>query len=373
MLSDITPQQHFQHVDFSVSAIGNFGIPGIKVGGLLSKGTGIPGNAEFNPYYTRFASNPGTSTPLNDILFSQGTFFSLLIGSNDVLEYANSGGVKPLTDAAAFASQYEAVVRALCSSNAQVKGVLINLPDLTEAPFFHVVTDQIAKTAIPLDAASATQLNGAYQLQGHNVGFTAGNSNRLLIETGTGQIRQFRPGKDRITYAFALDGQTSLLGTLPIMVCGQQVGVGKGMGIADFANTVNTPFGPVPKAYPIPNRYVLDEDELAQAKAAIVQFNASIAKISTMEEFADKLAFADLYTAFHELRTKGFKNSQGLVVITASMNPGGGFSADGLHPNPKGHAWLANVVINAINGRFGSNMATYDIAKFRGNEFPVNQ
>jgi hypothetical protein len=264
-------------------------------------------------------------------------------------------------------TQYKAIIGALVDSGA--KGMVANLGNMIETPFFQVVTQQIAAVSFPLSAEEAAQLNIAYQLQGHpNVAFAEGSANRLLIETHDGQIRQFRPGKDRICLTLALDGQTGLIGTQPIMACGQQVGQGQGMGIANFAQLVDTPFGQVPAAYPIPNRYVLDEDELALAESTLQAYNAAIAGV--VAEYEASLGLVDIYATFEAVRTKGVLGQGGRVLMTATLTPGGAFSADGIHPNPKGQAWLANVFAQAINARFGSNLQGYDLTQFRGNDFP---
>lgn len=362
MVSDVTAATYFAPTGVDVSTMGNFGIPGIQLGQFLTPATGTPnGNPAFNPYYLRFASAPGQSSPVTDVLAASPSFFTFWLGANDVLGYASSGGLIPLTDPAAFASMYQTAVSTLVSSGA--KGMVANIPDLLEMPYFKVVTDQVAPVTFPLDAATAATLNGAYALQGFsNVNFVAGN-NRLLIETGTGDIRQFRPGKDRVTFAMAIDGATSKLGTNPVVVCGQQVGQGDGMGVIASTGA----------AYPIPNRYVLDEDEIAAAKTALAQYNASISATANDATIAGSVGMVDMYTAFNNALQSGVRDSKNiaLTLLTVSISPGGGVSTDGLHPNPRGHAWIANLFIEEINTKFGTNMKSYELRDFRGNEFPV--
>src|SRR5205085_2114086 len=72
----------------------NMGVPGVKSFDLLRHDLGVPGFT-MNPFYWRFASDVtpgGTSTVVSDALKSNPTFFTLWIGSNDVLGYATSGG-----------------------------------------------------------------------------------------------------------------------------------------------------------------------------------------------------------------------------------------------------------------------------------------
>src|SRR6056297_311284 len=48
----------------SITELNNFGVSGIRVGQLLTPDTGTPGTSDYNVYYERFASSPGSSTIL---------------------------------------------------------------------------------------------------------------------------------------------------------------------------------------------------------------------------------------------------------------------------------------------------------------------
>jgi lysophospholipase L1-like esterase len=47
------------------------------------------------------------------------------------------------------------------------------------------------------------------------------------------------------------------------------------------------------------------------------------------------------------------------------FSPNGLFSTDGVHPNPKGHAYLTNQIIQTINKEFGSTIPEVDLVPFR--------
>src|SRR5690606_3053025 len=61
--------------------LNNFSVPNLTLGLALIPQTGgpnVPQNPAYNPYYARFASNPGASTPIGDAaqaLGTSGTFF----------------------------------------------------------------------------------------------------------------------------------------------------------------------------------------------------------------------------------------------------------------------------------------------------------
>ncbi len=62
----------------------------------------------------------------------------------------------PLTPVAAFAGSLQGTLAALTANGA--KGAVANIPDVTEAPFFHT----IPYNALALDQANADALNAAY-------------------------------------------------------------------------------------------------------------------------------------------------------------------------------------------------------------------
>jgi hypothetical protein len=48
------------------------------------------------------------------------------------------------------------------------------------------------------------------------------------------------------------------------------------------------------------------------------------------------------------------------------------FSEDGVHPNSRGYAFMANTFISAINAKFTSTIPAVDISKYLGTGLPVN-
>jgi len=71
----------------------NFGIPYLKSTEFNVPGIGDPSNGpgNFNPFFTRMASNPVSTTVKADILASNPTFFTLFTGMDEVLVYAQGG------------------------------------------------------------------------------------------------------------------------------------------------------------------------------------------------------------------------------------------------------------------------------------------
>jgi len=138
----------------------NMGVPGAKVAHLLYDGYGNPANlgVSANPYFVRMASSSSASV-IADAAGQSPTFFSLWIGSNDVLKYAMAGAdsnLEAVTPAGMFDTYYNMVVDAMTGNGA--KGVLVNIVDVTTVPFFTTVPFN----PVPLDEATANVLNGAF-------------------------------------------------------------------------------------------------------------------------------------------------------------------------------------------------------------------
>ena len=151
----------------------NMGVPGAKSFHLVAPGYGNPQGlgVSANPYFVRMASNPNT-TVLTDALAQSPTFFTAsLIGGNDVLIYATTGGagvdqtgnfdpttygLADITDPNVFAQVYSNIITALTANGA--KGVITNIPDVTGLPFFTTVGHDV----VPLDGATTGAVNQAY-------------------------------------------------------------------------------------------------------------------------------------------------------------------------------------------------------------------
>jgi lysophospholipase L1-like esterase len=343
--------------------LNNFGVPGILLAQVLTPFTGgpnIPQNPAFNPLYARFASNPGTSTILGDALAAQPTFFTLGIGNNDVLGFATRGGTFPLTNATEFAQHYNFLLGQLVSSSKQPKGVVMTIPDVTSIPFLKAVTSNIRPFA--LDAATAANLNGLYQVYGlGNPGFQAGNVNYFTVVTADGTVRQFRPGKDLIV----MSAPTNDFGFGGWDPC-DLTNVNKqraGMGIAKGLGTAT------PEPFPIPNQFVLDEGEVAAAQARTIEFNNIIKQaVATVNTGGKKVAIFDVYEFFKKVDSQGV--FYGGVKITAALPFGNFISMDGVHPTQRGYAVAANEIIKVINKEFNAKLPLVDPLQYEGNPLP---
>lgn len=378
-----------------IAALNNFGVPGIVVGQLLTPATGGPqqGNPAFNPFYARFASSPGTSTILGDAIAAQPTFFTLWIGNNDVLGYALSGASNEaiFTSTTDFETQFNTTVDNLLT-NTSADGVVANIPPILALPVFRAVTYD----AITLDQATADQINQGFAgfnaaldaivaNLGHDpddadrrrVSYSAGNNPILAIDE---ELEDLGPKFDQLEQANAITAQQRAAlvpyeqarpldqGELVLLSAGSVLGTE-----ADGdPSTEDTPIGVViPLGYDLAtgslsgDRFYLTLAEQGAIQQRSIAFNTTIA--TTVAANSDRLALYDTNDpsgAFFDVF--GLDGSAlGIEVegvnLLPDFSPNGVFSTDGVHPNPRGNALLANEIIDVIEANFNSDIPRVDV------------
>lgn len=356
------------------SALNNFGVPGIQVGQLLTPGTGTPGDPAFNGFYARMASSPGTSTILGDVAAAQPTFFTLWIGNNDVLGYAVSGGSAEsiFTSQADFDVRFNGAVNTLLATTT-AKGVVATIPPVLTIPYFRAVPFN----ALPLDAASADQLNAAYaayngglQLAVQGMLITEEEATRRTISFSAGQ-NAFVMEDENLTDLSALTlpnyRQTEATDLIPLATStALATGVGTQTAAAD--------------------QYVLTPEEQGVILQRTLEFNTIIATAVLTENATAvansvpaRLALFDVNSglpgnpnttigAFADLL--GLDGELGIraegQLLDPDFLPNGIYSADGVHPNIRGNAILANEFIKVTEAAFGATIPKISILPLPG-------
>lgn len=310
----------------NVSAQGPFNLIGVPGARAVDCNFPLYSSSLGNPFLGRFCQTPGTSTMITEAMRSKPTFFSFWLGSNDVLLYALGGAVAPsnalsparLSDTAALRQNVQIAIDSLTSRNA--KGVMANVPDITSIPYF---------TTIPYNGAvltqeQATQLNTVFS--GSPITWSKGANGFLIVDSSSPGFFRHATAHDMILLSTPQDSLTCA-----------------GWG------TIK----------PLGDAYVLDSTEVAEIQTTIKNYNAILKGIATQKN----LAFVDMYTYL-----KTF--TSGIVYNGISMNAkyvsGGAFSLDGVHPNQRGYALIANEFIDAINGKYGSTIPHVDPTRYQG-------
>lgn len=385
----------------SKTALNNFAVPAIFLGQSLIPETGAWAGAgvdpRFSPFYGRLAYPGGTSTIIGDAAAAEGTFFLFWLGLDDFFLHAAFGGdpaEAPLTPATggmtAFDFQYGAAITTLLSSNANLKGVVGNFPNIFAMPHF----TSVSYDPIPLDASTVTAVNvgfGGYnaaldglianaglfgideelkaEIASRKVIYEASCNNKMLLIDET--LTDLGPYFDGLKGAGAIDSaqraqltpfqqvrQSRSTDIIPL-----STGSVLGTLVADDPTLVNG------VTVPLDDQYVLIPTEIQEIEAARTAFNQIIAEVVSANP--TRLALADVDAGYSALVT-GMAASSNNVTITPNINPPTGiYSEDGVHPNSRGYAFTANIFIDAINAKFGANIPKVNLASYSATGLPI--
>jgi len=296
----------------------NLGVSGIK---LAHTSGGGDSDAELNHFfvnvnvYARFL-DWGTVTNkisyLDHIKASNATFFTNWLGNNDVLGWSTGGGD----------DGYEE----------QFDRYFYKLTDPTE---FRNKYDSVltAFTAMGAKGICATIPNVTTIPYFNTVTLESVGSDVWITEG------PYSNNPDNVRKATEDD--------LLLLTASDELG--KGIGLTE--------------ANPLPHTFVLDVGEKVLAQSRSVAYNAHIKSLAAQYGFA----FVDMYTYLNELKT-------GLdfdgVNYTTEYITGGAFSLDGVHPNNRGYAIIANKFITTINEHYNSTLSPVVVANYNGAILP---
>ena len=328
----------------SVAAQGpfnNIGVVGARSIDLL-----FPGYGALNPYYGRFAKNPATDRILDEAAKIPFTFFTLLIGSNDVLGYALAGGEPDPTDPTAvitpiaqFSGAMDLIISALTANGAS--GAIGNVPDIASIPFFTTVK----YNALQLDQGNADLLNQAYapynaaidqfQLPVPKIEFTAGYNAWIIADTSA-------------PYNL-LGGLRQILSDELILLSVPQ----DSLKCAGWGTQT-----------PIPAQFVLDATEISEITTATQAYNQKIEDLSNLYP----LALVDMNAYLAEIGESGMMIDG--VSLSSVFIQGNVFSTDGIHLSPMGSALVSQFFVDAINSAFGAAVPQANLTDFPAVIFP---
>lgn len=374
--SPTRPQDYF--APYSGPQIHNYALPNVSLVQQFNPGLGDPLDRNFNQYYNRI-KNDQFPTVISDALNVDFTFFTMWFGLTEITSYALDGGEGFLTSSADFRVRLRAVLGDVLRSKSAA-GMIATVPDILDFPFFTSTTQSSGvMDPFQLTAQKAQELNEAYWLQGYpRVEYFKAGLNHYLIETKTGALRQFDPANEYVTVDFAF--VQDQLGTGERIACDNQTTEGIGLGIIHENELVEVEPGlSVPKAFPIPGNLVLDASEVRDMTQRIDQFNTEIrdALLTVIADPNDpsvaaitRVGLVDMHRAFKDFRRDGaIFDDNGFAIMYFDDGIAGVFSTDGLHPTPKGQAWIANHFIEAMNNRFNTNFEAVDLLQVRGNDY----
>ena len=294
--------------------VNNLGISGITLTATVSENfLESYANYEFcslNPYgrYLNFGSSSSPIQYIDILRSSKATFFTCWLGNNDVLAYATNGGVLQ------YYMGYPLNAITTPAEFAQKYDSILTV--------FHNLGAKGVCATIP-DVTSIPYFNTVPSYITVN-----GNTQYLYITTKTG-VRQATE-QDHIL----LPAYTSVVA---------------GAGL--------TP------ATALPDNMVLDESESDSAQNAVIQYNDSIKSIAASFGFA----VVDMYQYLSTLQKSIYIDG---ISFNRQFIQGGTFGLDGIHPNARGYALVANRFIQTINSYYGANIPPADVTQYKGVIFP---
>ena len=376
----------------TTASLNNFGVPGARMIDATNALYGLG-----NPFFANFASAPGTASMLDDAVAANPTFFSVWLGSNDVLGYATSGGVDEadITDAGSFTTSLTEVLTRLSAGGAE--GVILNVPPVTLIPYFQIVTTLSGGVNIlpagSIDVATAGLLNsryGAYNagLDGlvsagmvtaaeaaiRKITFVGDEANSPVI-TDESLTDLTRFGLASMRQAQVINGVSDLFPLTALAVVGTEAVEGD----------PTTVYG---VGVPLPDANTLTVDEQVNIIRGYATFNGIISGV--VANFP-KMTLVDVGPIFADVFGLSAAQATGLALSPAAVSAAdevlgigvGGFdlvplsleecclfnsiwSADGIHPNARGAALVANEIIKAINSKNDAEVLEVDVLSFTG-------
>lgn len=403
----------------------NMGVPSAKSFHLLAPGYGNLGNVSLglaNPFFVRMTGSTPDASVLELAMAQSPTFFSLWIGSNDVLGYATSGGdgtnsLTPIDGppGVGFNQTYGAIIATLTSGGA--KGVVANIPDVTTIPHFTTVPHNPLDPTNPDFGPQIPTLNGIFgQLNqvyaflqsqgltaaaGRDIVFSDSAASAVVIKDETltdlsaqiAGVLNASPTFPLFVQSFGLPAQAApLVANLLGATYGQtrqatadDLFVLPSSTVIGTVNTANVvalmglglpqqlagQFSAEGITLPLADKWVLLPSEQDEIKTATDAFNATIASATA----AAQLALVDANQLMQQLVQGGV--SDGKYTLTSSLVTGGAFSLDGIHPTARGYALLANEFMKQIDATYGSNFEEsgnlVDIGNYPTNYSPTLQ
>jgi lysophospholipase L1-like esterase len=128
------------------------------------------------------------------------------------------------------------------------------------------------------------------------------------------------------------------------------------------------PFNVNGVSFPLQDGDVLIPSEKTAIANATAAYNTSIVAIAATKN----LAVADMNAIMNQLSTLSGLQVETNSIYTANYFSGSGtegqvlFSLDGVHPNARGYAVIANEIIKVINAKYKSNLPLHNPTYFPG-------
>ena len=406
-------------LDNPTGPFNNLGVPGARSFHLRANGYGSLANLALglaNPYAVRLTGSTPNASIMELALAQSPTFVSLWIGANDVLSYATSGGSNgALTPQAIFDAEMDDIAGDLETIDAQ--GVMANIPYVTDIPFFTTVpynpldpSNPDLANQIPLLNTIYGAINNVYDYLGATTGqdfserkisFSLEETNAVVIKDESlvdlsAQITAVLAANPDFPAFIAQFGLDATAAPLVAGLLGNTYGQARqateedlvvllAAGVIATVDTDNVAtlmsqglsqdlagqFSAMGVTLPLSDNWVLTKTEVDEVKDATDLINTKISTMATQLGYAHFDANDMFQQIFNgDVTYNGFSPNASLVF-------GGMISLDGVHPNSRGYAVIANEFMKAIDETYGSNFEAsgnlVDIGDYPTNYSPLLQ
>jgi hypothetical protein len=295
--------------------LNNVAVPGAWSGDPTSTST-----THSNTLTTLFL---GGKTQLERALMANPTFVSIWIGNNDLLGPAISSGgtaasLATITSTAAFSTNYDAIVDPLVAARPGLKGVLIGVVDVGNAPIMFAAS-----------ALGSAAFKGAFDA----IACGAGTASTSCVAAATTLDAS----------CTSAPGNAALINTFLAF----QIRINAHPAL--IACTPGGASGLIPA--PVGDALVLTTTEQATVTAAVTAFNTYISGKAAALGFA----YYDPNPTLVTLKATGTL-IRSTPSFAATGTFGTGMSLDGVHPNALVHLQIANDVIARINTKYSTKL-----------------
>ncbi len=333
-----------------------------------------------NPWYGRMALPAPEDLLTARLPALQPTAFLLWTGMADIMGYAASGGAgdtlsppsgvpagNDLTPVSLFREKTEALIDILLTVPGS-KGVILTLPSFDDFPFFYYYSYDFMKlpgSQLLLARETYKAFNEAVAANNQDPAnpkrpFIDFNDNGytpypqpVVVHDSTLPDASYPDGSPLEKYR-QLNENDRLLMSLPRDLL--EYGLGS--------------------VIPIPEQYYLSAQQVATLRSRVEAYNAVLRDIAA--EHPDRLTLVEVQKPIHDIaltgKLDGWGNPQSEEIIQiegvpllARLELNSIYSLDGLHLNQRGNAWLASLIVKAVEDAFGSTLPPVDVNNHKGN------
>lgn len=257
-------------------------------------------------FFTNIVRHRGTIA--QQALSKGPTFMSFEYGSNEVLGPVTTGGMINALTSNAYAAYTTAGLNAIHATLPNTKVAVFNVPDPTVVPYVRT--------------------------------FSA-----FTVSLTTGQpVALIGPG-----------GTPLSAGDFVLLSAGGLLAQGNGIPVGAY-NYVN-PAAPG-NGTPLPDQVILSAAEASAAQTEVTEMNAHLDSL-TQRPYVVKV---DFNGTLNSIQANGYQ--LGANHYSTAFITGGLFSLDGVHPNDMAHAIMANLMIDAVNAKFGAGVPRLNLSEY---------